>query len=348
MPNIRLAGPPSGRYLKRLYVPVSLRFPNPKGWLFLPDLIGYLSVMPSLLGFIFLLHCFYGSEKNYDRILLAASCATFPVFWYAGLIVLRNAVVVSRRLSWAGRRTDQEWLLWLRQAHEAASIDQAPLLSCGCGAEACLSASLPKEARVQQYEFAELGYASEFSSRHRALIIQRLRASSADQHGEQRLAIGLLETRDGECLLLFRQIHDECAHFFTISHKRNGTVVNLITHRWALYNRDASPQRGRRRSDEEIAAKIGVPDKEKWRAMPEWGALGYWHLVDCICRKLGGDGETPGPETSDSDSELDYYEKVTHVETVKELQQTQPTPPAHRQNSKPQSVKTDSAGNTFL
>ena len=99
----------------------------------------------------------------------------------------------------------------------------------------------------------------------------------------------------------------------------------------ALYNRDAAPQEGRKKSDEEIAAKTGVPDLEKWRARPEWGALGYWHLVDCICHKLGGDGETPSPQTSASDSELDYYEEFVHVETVKESHQKQPLPPTHTQ-----------------
>jgi hypothetical protein len=150
-----------------------------------------------------------------------------------------------------------------------------------------------------------------------------------------------LETEEEDCLLLFRQVNDQCALFFAITHQRTGTVVNLITQRWALYNRDAAPQEGRKKSDEEIAAKRGVPDKEKWRARPEWGALGYWHLVDCICHKLGGDGETPKPQTSASDSELDYYEKITHVETVKEAQQKQtvvpPVAPSEALSIKPQS-----------
>jgi hypothetical protein len=246
------------------------------------------------------------------------------------LIVLPKSLIV---IQWKryGRQTNREWIGWLEQAQLAQTVDQLPLLDRGSLAQACLAASLPKEGRAQQYEFSEPFDASEFCTRHRSLIVQRLRSSFSDQQGERRLAIGALETKEGECLLLFRQISDECALFFVIAHRRNGTVVNLITQRWALYNRDAAPQEGRKKSDEEIAAKRGVPDKEKWRARPEWGALGYWHLVDCICHKLGGDGETPSPQTSASDSELDYYEKIVHVETVKESQQKQPMPPTHTQ-----------------
>ena len=203
--------------------------------------------------------------------------------------------------------------------------ERTPLLSRGSLAQTCLAASLPKDGRSQQYEFAEPSDAAEFCIRHRHLIVQRLRASFSEQQSERLLAIGFLETKEGEHLLIFRQISDECALFFAVTHRRNGTVVNLITQRWALYNRDAAPQEGRKKSDEEIAAAVGVSDQETWRARPEWGALGYWHLVDCICHKLGGDGKTPGPKTSAADSELDYYEKIIHVETVKESQQKHST-----------------------
>jgi hypothetical protein len=249
---------------------------------------------------------------------------------FAVITFLRAAYFASK--GWGkGRQTNREWLGWLEQAQMAQAVDQLPLLDRGSLAQACLAASLPKEGRAQQYEFSEPFDASEFCTRHRSLIVQRLRSSFSNQQGERRLAIGILETEEEDCLLLFRQVNDQCALFFAITHRCTGTVVNLITHRWALYNRDAAPQEGRKKSDEEIAAKRGVPDKEKWRARPEWGALGYWHLVDCICHKLGGDGETPKPQTSASDSELDYYEKIVHVETVKESQQKQPMPQAHSQ-----------------
>jgi hypothetical protein len=257
-------------------------------------------------------------------------------------LTLRNAILgISRKWNGKGRQTNREWLKWFEQAQVAQSADNLPTLARGSLAQACLAASLPQEGRAQQYEFSNPFDASEFCNRHRSLIVQRLRSSFSNQQGERRLAIGALETKEGECLLLFRQISDECALFFAIAHRCNGTVVNLITQRWSLYNRDAAPQEGRKKSDEEIAAKIGVPDKEKWRARPEWGALGYWHLVDCICHKLGGDGETPSPQTTASDSELDYYEKITHVETVKEAQQKQtvvpPVAPSEALSIKPQS-----------
>jgi hypothetical protein len=246
--------------------------------------------------------------------------------------LLRDLVLgIGRKWNGKGRQTNREWLGWLEQAQMAQAVDQLPLLDRGSLAQACLAASLPKEGRAQQYEFSEPFDALQFCTRHRSLIVQRLRSSFSNQQGERRLAIGILETEEEDCLLLFRQVNDQCALFFAITHRCTGTVVNLITHRWALYNRDAAPQEGRKKSDEEIAAKRGVPDKEKWRARPEWGALGYWHLVDCICHKLGGDGETPKPQTSASDSELDYYEKIVHVETVKESQQKQPMPQAHSQ-----------------
>jgi hypothetical protein len=251
---------------------------------------------------------------------------------YYFTILLRNFILgIARKWHGTGRQTNREWLNWLEQAHVAGSADNLPKLSRGTMAQNCLAACLPKEGRAQQYEFPEPSEASEFCTRHRQLIVQRVRSSFSDQQGERRLAIGILEIEEGDCLLLFRQVNDQCALFFAITHQRTGTVVNLITQRWSLYNRDAAPQEGRKKSDEEIAAKRGVSDQEKWRARPEWGALGYWHLVDCICHKLGGDGETPKPQTSASDSELDYYEKIVHVETVKESQQKQPMPQAHSQ-----------------
>jgi hypothetical protein len=264
-------------------------------------------------------------DRTWDvlSIILLGAIVPVPLSYF-----LRNLVLgIGRKWNGKGRQTNREWLGWLEQAQMAQSVDQLPLLDRGSLAQACLAASLPQEGRAQQYEFSEPVDASEFCTRHRSLIVQRLRSSFSNQQGERRLAIGILETEEEDCLLLFRQVNDQCALFFAITHRCTGTVVNLITHRWALYNRDAAPQEGRKKSDEEIAAKRGVPDKEKWRARPEWGALGYWHLVDCICHKLGGDGETPKPQTSASDSELDYYEKITHVETLKEAQQKQTVVP---------------------
>ena len=250
----------------------------------------------------------------------------YPAISFTLICMLRNVVVgVRRKWRGKGRRTNREWIQWLEEAQMAQSVKELPLLSRGSLAQTCLAASLPKDGRSQQYEFAEPSDAAEFCIRHRHLIVQRLRASFSEQQSERLLAIGFLETKEGEHLLIFRQISDECALFFAVTHRRNGTVVNLITQRWALYNRDAAPQEGRKKSDEEIAAAVGVSDQETWRARPEWGALGYWHLVDCICHKLGGDGKTPGPKTSAADSELDYYEKIIHVETVKESQQKEST-----------------------
>ena len=284
-----------------------------------------------------------GDKRTFFNCLLLAF--TSPSLFYS----LRYVILgISRKWRGKGRQTNREWLGWLEQAQLAQAVDQLPLLDGGSLAQACLAASLPKKGRAHQYEFSEPFDASQFCTRHRSLIVQRLRSSFSDQQGERRLAIGILETDEGNCLLLFRQISESCALFFAIAHRRNGTVVNLITQRWALYNRDAAPQEGRKKSDEEIAAKRGVPDKEKWRARPEWGALGYWHLVDCICHKLGGDGETSSPQTSASDSELDYYEKIVHVETVKDSKQKQPLPPTHTQVPRSGSDAASSPGVDFL
>jgi hypothetical protein len=251
----------------------------------------------------------------------------YPAISFTLIFILRDLVTgVRRKWRTAGRRANQEWAMWVEAALDTHNTTKLPTLLPGGLAQACLSASLPKDARAQQYEFVGPADASEFCTRHRQLIVDRLHASFTDQQGQHRLAIGILQMKEADCLLLFRQISDECALFFIVNHRRNGTVVDLITQRWSIYNRNASPGEGRKNSDEEIAAKIGVPDKEKWRARPEWGVLGYWHLVDCICHKLGGDNDTPRPQTSASDSELDYYEKIVHVETVKAAQKRQSAP----------------------
>jgi hypothetical protein len=240
-----------------------------------------------------------------------------------------------------GLRANEEWFTWLEQAQVVQPTERLPLLSNGSLSQGCLVANLPKDGRADQYEFPMPSQAADFIDQHRQRIIQRLRASCSDQQGERRLAIGILETNEGDALLLFRQFGDECALFVAVTHQRNGAVVNLITQRWALFCRDASPKEGRKKSDEEIAAKLGLPDQEKWRARPEWGALGYWHLVDYICRSVVGNAENPTPRTSASDSELDYYEKIVHVETVKEAHQlpTPTQPPA--QTTTPADVRKD-------
>ena len=75
--------------------------------------------------------------------------------------------------------------------------ERTPLLSRGSLAQTCLAASLPKDGRSQQYEFAEPSDAAEFCIRHRHLIVQRLRSSFSEQQGERLLAIGVLETKEG-------------------------------------------------------------------------------------------------------------------------------------------------------
>jgi hypothetical protein len=267
---------------------------------------------------------------------------TFACGWFPLLYVVRDIALGTRR-KWRmhGHRANEEWLTWLEQAWGVQPTDRLPLLSNRTLSQGCLVANLPKNGRSNQYEFTVSSHAAGFIDRHRELIVQRLRASSPDHRGERRLAIGILETNQGDALLMFRQFSDECALFVAVTHQRNGTVVNLITQRWALFNRDASPEEGRKRSDEQIAAKLGLPDQEKWRARPEWGALGYWHLVDYICHSVVGNAENPTPRTSASDSELDYYEKIVHVETVKEAHQlpTPTQPPA--QTTTPADVRKD-------
>jgi hypothetical protein len=269
----------------------------------------------------FLVLAFIGALLNgeHSAAVLCGLSAVVPLAVFYGMRTI--ALGIGRRWRSHGQRADRDWLAWVERARAARSTDELPLIPSGSLTQGCLTAHLPKSGRADQYEFTEPSHAAHFLDRHRELIVKRLRFSFSNQQGGQRLAMGVLENKDHHCLLLYRQFIDECALYFAVAHRRNGTVVNLVTQRWTLFNRDASPEEGRKRSDEEVAAKRGLPDREKWRARPEWGALGYWHLVDYICHRLGGEAESPIPETAASDSELDYYEKIVHVETVKDALQ---------------------------
>ncbi len=238
-----------------------------------------------------------------------------------------------------GRSANAEWKAWLEIAQQNAEWEKLPVLKIGSKAQACLSANLPTEGRSNSYTFQDAKQAMTFCSQHRKAIVRTLRNNFEVQSDDSSLAVGLLELNDGEALLLFRQVNSDCAIFFAIRHRRTGKVVDLITHKWALYVRARAAQEGRKKSDEAIAAgslsqivnallseesnaRLGPKNQDRWRARPDWGTLGYWHLVDCCRRRLELDpssGPPPPPSTAMSDSELNYYEEIVHDETVKEV-----------------------------
>lgn len=236
-----------------------------------------------------------------------------------------------------GRRANAEWKAWLATAQQNEEWEKLPVLKRGFKAQACLSANLPTDGRSISYTFQDTTQATTFCSQHRKTIVRTLRNNFEVQDENSRLAVGLLELSDGDALLLFHQINPECAIFFAIRHRRTGKVVDLITYKWALYVRARESKEGRNKSDEAIAggslaqivkaildgdAKLGPKNQDRWRARPEWGVLGYWHLIDCSRRRLELDpysSPPPPPSTAMSDSELNYFEEIVHDETVKEV-----------------------------
>lgn len=265
------------------------------------------------LIFWFVLAVFYKSNRSSIGFFLILICVM--VF-----ILIINRLMRSR----VGRlflQADTEWKSWRDVAVETKATEEFPVLRKGTKAQECLAANMPSTGRSETYSFGDSEQSLLFCQRHRQLITQALR-NSAETSVESRIAIGFFEDDSDKAMLLFRQLNPECVVFFTVHHQRRGNVVDLISHRWALYVRSKAPNYGRNKSDEDIAASTGVVDREEWRSRPDWGALGYWHLVDWICRRNEKNlvnGASPPPATSISDAELNYIEAIVHKETIKEI-----------------------------
>jgi hypothetical protein len=139
--------------------------------------------------------------------------------------------------------------------------------------------------------------------------------------GEKALAIGWLELSDGKSLLFYRQIREDCAIFFLLHHRVVGSLVNLISQRWVLHNRQANVSLGRNESDYSSAQETyrALNESVKKKSPPDsnrFGTLGEWHWVSYYQRNGRCDNVA-------ADSELDFFEKVAHIETVKAAMKNQ-------------------------
>ena len=115
-------------------------------------------------------------------------------------------------------------------------------------------------------------------------------------------------------MVLYRQQSENCALFFIIRHQVSGSVVNLLTLKWFLFNRLAAPDIGREMSDQDYVREKNYPSSsDEWKNNPKWGVLGVWHMVHS-CSFYGNGPVDCGP----ANSELQYFEKIIHVETLKE------------------------------
>jgi hypothetical protein len=222
-------------------------------------------------------------------------------------------------LQFAAHRGNSEWSKWVKAAQLAIGIEEMPVLRAGSPIQECLLAYLPKEGHSQRYPFRNAEEAEDFCSRHRQTIAQRLRSEFSHHSADEQLALGFVEDKHERLLLLFRQIDHESGVFCAVRHHRIGNIVNLISYRWAVFNRDASWSEGRATSDARMASshegKTGF--QHTWRGKAAWGLLGNWHKVDAICRLHEWNGSPPG--TAVADSELAYFEEIIQIETVKQV-----------------------------
>jgi hypothetical protein len=173
---------------------------------------------------------------------------------------------------------------------------------------------LPDRSRSDQYQLPDRAAAARFSEHHQNIIFHLVREAFESISGERSLAIGWVEFSDGKALLLFRQIRDDCAIFFLLRHRVTGSVVNLISQRWILCNRRCvSNGKSDYASAEEAYKAMGSEAQKNVikREEPEWGTLGVWHWVS----NYQSNGP---PDNAEAESELDYYEKIVHDETLKE------------------------------
>jgi len=215
------------------------------------------------------------------------------------------------------RSACNEWFSWLEKAQLAKLESELPKFENSSQCNKCLVAFFPKEGKTAQYEFDNPSDAELFCNRHRKVILERLRKAYIGEAGERSLALGQMEYEQDCPLLIFRQLSDECALFFIVRHCRTGTVVNLITHKWFVFNRKISNENNREKSDLDVANSSGDL-MDKWAA---WGCLGVWHKVhECAY------GNGPSDE-SKPNSELNYFEKIVHIDTVKDAYVGPETPP---------------------
>jgi hypothetical protein len=215
------------------------------------------------------------------------------------------------------RDASNEWFLWLEKAQLAKLESELPKFVNSSQCNKCLVAFFPKEGKTAEYEFDNPSDAELFCNRHRKVILERLRKAYIGETGERGLALGQMDYEQDCPLLIFRQLSDECALFFTVRHCRTGTVVNLITHKWFVFNRKISNENNREKSDLDVANSSGdLMDK-----IAAWGCLGVWHYVHACAY---GNGRS---DTSKPNSELNYFEKIVHIDTVKDAYMRPETPP---------------------
>ena len=225
------------------------------------------------------------------------------------------------------RAANAEWKQWRDLGYRSTQVGDLPELKSSSALTACLTSYLPDRSHSDQYQFPDRAAAVGFSENHQNIVIHRLRAAFASISGERSLAMGWVELADGRSLLLFRQIRDDCAIFFLLRHRVTGLVVSLISQRWILCNRRCvSNGKSDYASAEEAYKAMGSEAQKNAtkRNDPEWGTLGVWSWVSSY-------QNNGPPDNADAESELDYYEKLVHVDTVKESHQKQPIPPTHTQ-----------------
>ena len=212
------------------------------------------------------------------------------------------------------RSACNEWFSWLEKAQLAKLESELPKLENSSQCNKCLVAYFPKEGKTAQYEFDNPSEAELFCNRHRKFILERLRKAYTGETGERGLALGQMDYEQDSPLLVFRQLSDECALFFTVRHCRTGKVVNLITHMWFIFNRNASHEQSRERPD------IDVLSRDDMEKIYPWGCLGVWHYVHAYAYGYGR-------SDTRANSELDYFEKIVHIDTVKDAYVGREAPP---------------------
>ena len=203
---------------------------------------------------------------------------------------------------------------WLEQGKMAKDIKEVPVLNNGTDLVSCLVRYLPREFHAEQFAFPDSSKASIFVKIHRDTIVSQFRQIYLQDREESHPFFGFINIGDEKALVLFRQQSDTCSLFFIIRHQVSGSVVNLLTHKWFLFNRLASPDIGREMSDQDYVREKNYPSSsDEWKNNPKWGVLGVWHMVHS-CSFYGN-----GPvDCGAANSELQYFEKIIHVETLKE------------------------------
>jgi hypothetical protein len=246
---------------------------------------------------------------NKNTIALLAYLVLFLLALFLCTICVRS---VDKARITAGR----EWMRWRDGGQIVSVADDLPSLSEESELATCVASYLPTSSHSDQYNFHDPGEGAMFCSTHQRLLVGRIRRAFVSLPPQRALTIGWLEWKDHRSLLFYRQIQDDCAAFLLVRHRLTGSVANVISQRWVLCNRVASPASGRSISDADSARKAyGQLDSERRKSFPperaEWGILGEWYWVNKHqCNET--------PDTVEADSELDYLEKMVHIETVKE------------------------------